>query len=237
MHAAEEFARALQQSVYRETALSCSLGLSTLRVCAKIASDIRKPYGITVVPPGEEPAFLAPLPVRKLPGVGPKAAVSLAAARVTMIGQLARLNDAQLDELLPGKHGLELRDRARGIDPRGLLAPSEPKQISAEDTFEHDLRDRTRLHAELDELAQTVAERLAANGYGARTVTVKRKYADFRVRSSSISLPVATDNPARIAALAKLVLDNALLLDPGALRLLGISCSRFQRSLQLELPL
>jgi len=237
MAAAETFCRALQQELMNELGLSASFGISALKVVAKIASDLRKPAGITSVSPGEEAAFLAPLSVRRLPGVGPKTLRILAADRIVTIGQLARLGDDELDYMLPGKQGRGLRERARGIDPRWLEAPSEPKQLSAEETFSVDLRDRARLRAELEPLARRVCERLVAHGYTARTVTLKRKYADFRVRSCSFSLPVASADPARIGQVADFLLDRALDAEPGALRLLGISCSRFERTVQPELPL
>jgi DNA polymerase-4 len=234
---AAEFCRELQQTIRRETGLSASFGISAVKGVAKICSDLRKPAGISVCEPGSEAALLAPLGLRKLPGVGPVAAAALAAARVVTIGQLASLDDETLAVLLPGSRGPLLRDRARGIDERWLEAPTEPKQISAEDTFEFDLRGDAHLHAELDALAARVGERLAAKGYAARTITLKLKYADFHIRSRSFSLPIATDDTRRIAEVAKLLLGRALADEPGALRLLGIACSRFERDVQLELPL
>ncbi len=100
------------------TGLTCSLGVGTCKVVAKVASDRRKPGGIVVVPPGGEAAFLAPLAVRVLPGVGPKAGERLAPSGIDTIGKLAALTDDELAGLLPGSTGRLLRDRARGIDPR-----------------------------------------------------------------------------------------------------------------------
>ena len=112
-----EQAALIQLAVRERMRLSCSLGVATCKVVAKIGSDARKPGGITVVPPGGEAAFLAPLPVRALPGVGPKAQSRLADAGVTTIGRLAELDDGRLAALLPGRVGEELRRRARGHRP------------------------------------------------------------------------------------------------------------------------
>ena len=101
-----------------------SLGVAACKVVAKVASDRRKPGGLTVVPPGREAAFLAPFPIRRLPGIGPRAEERLHAAGIETIGALAALPEAEVRRLLPGKVGALLHDRARGIDPRGLETPS-----------------------------------------------------------------------------------------------------------------
>src|SRR5215470_6415725 len=115
--AARTLAEAVQAAVRGATSLTCSLGVASCKVVAKIASDRRKPGGLVVVPAGREADFLAPFDVRKLPGVGPKAEARLLPAGVTTIGALAALDDSTLRSLLPGKVGQLLRDRARGIDP------------------------------------------------------------------------------------------------------------------------
>src|SRR5437764_13414830 len=117
---ARALAEAVRAVVRARTRLSCSLGVATSKVVAKIASDRRKPGGLTVVRPGREAAFLAPFPIRVLPGVGPRAAAKLAAAGVETVGALAALADGDLARLLPGKVGRMLRDRAQGVDPRPL---------------------------------------------------------------------------------------------------------------------
>src|SRR5947208_5464774 len=113
-------AEAVRTSVRGATSLTCSLGVAPCKVVAKVGSDARKPGGLVVVVPGQEAGFLAPLDVRKLPGVGPKAEVRLRAAGVDTIGALAAMTDESLRAVLPGSVGKVLRDRARGIDPRGL---------------------------------------------------------------------------------------------------------------------
>ena len=181
-------AEAVQAAVRGATSLSCSLGVATSKVVAKVASDRRKPGGLTVVPPGREAAFLAPFDVRLLPGVGPRAEERLGAAGVETVGALAALDDDELRALLPGKVGLLLRDRARGIDPRGLETQVEHISISTEETFERDVSDRAPLHAELRRMATRLAEHLRRRGQAARTVTTKVRYPDFSIRSRSTTL-------------------------------------------------
>src|SRR5881227_4261240 len=115
---ARKVAEAVQTTVRAATSLGCSLGVAPCKVVAKIASDARKPGGLVVVPSGREAGFLAPLAVRRLPGVGPKAEERLRAAGIETIGDLAAITDEELRRLLPGSVGTMLRDRARGIDPR-----------------------------------------------------------------------------------------------------------------------
>jgi DNA polymerase-4 len=232
---ARAIASAVQTAVRGRTSLTCSLGVSTSKVVCKIASDRRKPGGITVVPPGTEARFLAPLPVRLLPGVGPRAEARLHAAGVETIGALATLPDAELRTLLPGTLGPLLRNRAQGIDPRDLDLELEPVSVSAEDTFPHDLTDRRRLHEEVRRLAELVSERLQNSGLSGRTVTAKLRYGDFSIRTRSTTLPAAVDEPGVIGDVACGLLDRGLRDRPGALRLVGVGVSGLSTYRQLTL--
>ncbi len=232
---ARKVAEAVQVSVRAATSLSCSLGVSTSKVVCKVASDRRKPGGITVVPPGSEARFLAPFPVRTLPGVGPRAEERLAAAGVTTIGGLAALSDAELRVVLPGSTGKLVRDRALGIDPRDLELEAERVSISVEETFAHDISECELLHAELRRLAAELAERMRRSGVSGRTVTAKLRYADFSIRSRSTTLPAPVDEAERIAELACGLLDRGLLDRPGALRLVGVGVSGLSEYRQLTL--
>jgi DNA polymerase-4 len=222
---ARGLAEAVQAAVRGSTSLTCSLGVSTSKVVCKVASDRRKPGGITVVPPGREARFLAPLATRLLPGVGPRAEERLAKAGVQRIGELAALTDVELRAILPGQVGRLLRDRARGIDPRDLELDAERISISTEETFARDLTDRGALHAELRRMAGEVAAYLRRDGLSARTVTTKLRYADFSLRSRSTTLPTPIDEPERIGELACRLLDRGLHDRPGALRLVGVGVS------------
>jgi DNA polymerase-4 len=234
--AARAIAEAVQTAVRASTNLTCSLGVSTSKVVAKVASDARKPGGITVVSTGAEASFLTPFDVRKLPGVGPKAEQRLRAAGVETIGALAALSDVDLKRLAPGSVGRLLRDRARGIDTRRLELSSERISISVENTFERNLTERDALHKELRRMAARVAEHLHASGQTARTVTTKLRYADFSIRSRSTSLRVAIDDAEEIGELACGLLDRALGDRPGALRLVGVGVSGLSDFRQLAFP-
>ena len=218
------------------TSLSCSLGVAPTKVVAKVASDRRKPGGITVVPAGTEAAFLAPFAVRALPGVGPRAEERLAAAGVTTVGALAALSDLDLRALLPGQVGQMLRDRAQGVDPRRLETTSERISISVEETFERDLHDRglpaRRAAPDGRRSGQAPA---AQRPVCARTVTAKLRYTDFSIRSRSTSLDVGIDDPERIGELACALLDRGLRDRPGALRLVGVGLSGLSDFRQLSL--
>jgi DNA polymerase IV len=228
-------AEAVQTAVRAATSLTCSLGVAPCKVVAKIGSDARKPGGLLVVVPGQEAAFLAGLDVRRLPCVGPKAEARLRAGGVETVGALAALGDDDLRRLLPGSVGRVLRDRANGIDPRGLELDGERISISVENTFERDLVERERLHDELRTMATEVAEHLQKKGQVARTVTTKLRYADFSIRSRSASLDVGIDDAAQIAELACRLLDRGLRDRPGALRLVGVGVSGLGAYRQLAL--
>jgi DNA polymerase IV len=230
---ARAVASAVQTSVWATTSLMCSLGVSTSKVVSKIASDRRKPGGITVVPPGTEARFLAPLPIRLLPGVGPRAEERLSAAGITTIGGLAALSDTELRSVLRGSIGPLLRDRARGIDPRDLELEIEQVSVSAEDTFARDVSEREILHAEMRRLAELVSQRLRSSGLSGRTVTAKLRYGDFSIRTRSTTLSAAIDEAELIGEVACGLLDRGLRDRPGALRLVGVGVSSLSAYRQL----
>ncbi len=230
---ARAVAEAVQTAVRAATSLSCSLGVSTSKVVCKVASDRRKPGGITVVPPGKEARFLAPFAVRALPGVGPKAELRLSAAGVKTVGALAAMSDAELRAVLPGSIGRLLRDRALGIDPRDLELEAERVSISVEETFERDVSDRTILYAEIRRLSEELSLRMRRSGVSGRTVTAKLRYADFSIRSRSTTLPAPVDEPDRIGDLACGLLDRGLRDRPGSLRLVGVGVSGLSEHRQL----
>ncbi|MDX6386794.1 MAG: polymerase [Gaiellaceae bacterium] len=232
---ARKVVEAVQTAVRAATSLTCSLGVASSKVVAKIGRDHRKPGGITVAPAGQELRFLAPFDVRRLPGVGPKAEERLLAAGVATIGALASLDDADLRRVLPGSVGRMLHDRARGIDPRGLELQTQRISISIENTFERDLTDRAQLHAELRRMAERLAENLRDTGRTGRTVSTKLRYTDFSIRTRSTSLRVGIDDGKQIGELACALLDRALTDRPGALRLVGVGVSGLASHRQLAL--
>src|SRR3954453_16792249 len=228
-------AEAVQTAVRAATSLTCSLGVAPCKVVAKVASDARKPGGLTVVVPGQEASFLEPFDVRRLPGGGQKGEGRLRPAGVETVGSLAALSDAELAGLLPGSVGVALRDRARGIDPRGLELDGQRISISSENTFERGVVDREWLHGELRRQAHEVAESLQRRGEVARTVTTKLRYADFSIRSRSTSLDHGIDDADEIGDLACRLLDRGLRDRPGALRLVGVGVSGLGAYRQLTL--
>ncbi len=230
---ARAVASAIQTAVRAKTSLTCSLGVGTSKVVCKIASDRRKPGGVTVVPPGTEARFLAPLAVRLLPGVGPRAEQRLRRAGVGTIGELAALSEPDLKALLPGSVGLMLRDRAKGVDPRDLDLAGEQVSVSAEDTFARDVSDRGQLHEEVKRLAELVSERLRSSGLSGRTVTAKLRYGDFSIRTRSTTLVAAVDEADVIGTVACSLLDRGLRDRPGALRLVGVGVSALSPYRQL----
>jgi DNA polymerase IV len=233
--AARTLAEAVQASVRGGTSLTASLGVASCKVVAKVASDRKKPGGLTVVPFGREATFLAPFPIRLLPGIGPRAEERLRAAGIATIGALAELPEDDIRRVLPGKVGTLLHGRARGIDPRPLETSPETVSISHEETFDRDIADRSRLKAELRRMATSLSEHLSSSGLFARTVTTKLRYPDFSIRSRSTTLAAATDDADRIGELAGELLDRALDDRPGALRLVGVAVSGLQAHRQLEL--
>jgi DNA polymerase-4 len=233
--AARNLSEAVQAAVRGATSLSCSLGVATCKVVAKVASDRRKPGGLTVVPPGREASFLAPFDVRLLPGVGPRSEQRLRDADIATIGALAALDDSTLRKLLPGKVGRLLRDRARGIDPRRLETQVERVSISTEETFERDISDRDQLHAELRRMAGSLGDHLVRTNQAARTITTKVRYPDFSIRSRSSTVAAGLDDGAAIGDIACALLDRALADRPGPLRLVGVGLSNLEPFRQLAL--
>jgi DNA polymerase-4 len=220
---AAEAADAVRRAVAERIRLSCSLGVATCKVVAKVASDRDKPGGVTVVAPGEEAAFLAPLPLRALPGVGPRTEERLARAGLATIGDLAALGDDALRGLVPGRFGEDLRRRARGIDPRPVAAtPAERISVSAETTFERDVSDPAHLDSVGRDLAGRVAEALRRRGRAGRTITVKLRYSDFQTITRGLTVAAAVDDTDAIWETASVLLARALGERPGALRLLGV---------------
>jgi DNA polymerase-4 len=229
-------ADAVRRAVADRVRLSCSLGVATCKVVAKVASDRDKPGGVTLVPSGEEAAFLAPLPLRALPGVGPRTEERLAGAGLVTVGELAALDDDALRALAPGRFGEDLRRRANGIDPRPVMAvPAERISISSERTFPRDLADAGELQEVAHELAGRVADALRRRGRAARTVTVKLRYADFSTVTRGQTVPGATDDAVVIAGTARALLARALSEREGALRLMGVGVSGLSSARQLTL--
>ena len=205
---AMEVARRLQARVRDGIGLSASLGVATNKVVAKVASGRNKPGGLTIVRPGEEATFLAPLPVQTLPGVGPATGEKLAELGVATIGDLARAPEAELKARF-GRPGADLALLARGIDDHPVVTEHEVRSISQEVTFSRDLADLEALHRQLWHLSQEVGKRLKGINVAAGTVAIKLRYADFTTLTRQMSLAVPTDDEQEVYQAARVLLDRA----------------------------
>ncbi len=216
----------LQDRIAGELGLSASLGIATNKLIAKIASDFRKPHGITVVPPGKEAAFLGPLAIRRLWGVGEVTDRELARLGVQTIGDLSRL---PLEELRTrfGAGGEGLWRAARGIDSSPVTPEHEAKSLSREETFAQDIRDSTVLRREMLRLSDAVASRLRRHSLQARTVALKLRYPDFTTLTRQATLPDPTDSGPAIYAQALSLFDAAW--DRRPVRLIGVSAANLSQ--------
>ncbi|ODR09190.1 DNA polymerase IV [Mycolicibacillus koreensis] len=221
--AVRRFGADLRARVRADTGLIASVGAGSGKQVAKIASDLAKPDGLTVVDPTEELALLHSLPVRRLWGIGPVAEEKLHRLGVDTIGALAALTDAEVADILGATTGPALHRLACGIDERPVAERAEAKQISAESTFAADLTTLSALHEVIGPIAEHAHRRLCRDGRGARTVTVKLRKADMDILTRSATLPYATTEVATLIGAAR-----RLLLDPqqiGPIRLLGVGFS------------
>ncbi|TXR55996.1 DNA polymerase IV [Quadrisphaera setariae] len=216
---------AFRERVREQVGLTASVGIGTSKLVAKVASDLRKPDALLVVPAGAERSVLAPLGVRALPGVGPATEARLAALGVSTVGQLAGTDERELVSVLGRAAGTALHAAALGVDPRPVVPEREAKSVSAEETFPTDVVDRAVLAGELRRMAGRVAERLLASGVRGRTVTVKARRYDFTALARSATAPggagVATAEEIAAAAAPLLAAIDAT----GGLRLLGVGVS------------
>jgi DNA polymerase-4 len=231
---AEVLARTLKEVVREEVGLTVSVGLASSRSVAKIASDMDKPDGLVVVPPGTESRFLAPLPVRSLWGVGPKTAERLAAESITTIGELAE-RSREWARALFGERGADLIRLARGIDDSPVVVERETKSVSSETTFPRDIGNPQALKASLRDLAKETAERLQRHGLKGRTVRVKLRLADFTTFTRQTTLAHPTDAFDAIYREAARLLTREV-IDGRRFRLLGVGVANFPVSGKPEQP-
>ena len=226
----------IRACVRRELSITASIGLATSKTAAKIASDAAKPDGLLDVPRGQEAAFLAPLPVRRLPGVGPQVEAALAAVGVRSLGQLAALPETRLRSLL-GRHGPGLATRARGVDHSAVRALRAPvRSVSREGTFAGDISDAAALRAVLRSYCESVAVDLRRQGRRARSLTLKLRYGDFTTITRSLTVDPPSHADAVLYEAATALLEAALARDGRALRLIGFGASNLVED-AVQLPL
>jgi DNA polymerase-4 len=231
---AKAIARRLQATINQTLNLPCSLGVATNKLVAKIANNIGKaaaksnkpPNNIKVIPPGQETAFLAPLPIEELWGVGPKTAERLIRLGLHTIGDIARYPEAQLVQQF-GKIGHDLALRARGLDDRPVETEQETKSVSQETTFAKDVTDEVALHRTMRQQAEGVGRRLRQHNLSGTTVKIKVRWADFTTltRQVTLSRPTNLDNEIYGAALE--LFEKTW--PPGKrVRLIGVGVSGFE---------
>ncbi len=220
---ARDVAKAIKEAVREATGLSCSIAVAPNKLLAKIASELDKPDGLTMLGEADVPRRIWPLPARRINGIGPKAGAKLDALGIRTIGELAHADVAFLIAHFGRHHGAWMHEAAQGRDDRDVVTHSEPKSISRETTFERDLhakRDREELSRIFTDLCTGVAADLARKGYAGRTIGLKLRYDNFRTvtRDHTIEAPTQDAKEIRRAAgecLKRVALDRRI-------RLLGV---------------
>ncbi len=221
-------ARALRGRVLDETGLTCSIGVAATKHVAKIASTVSKPDGLLIVAESGTEAFLRPLSVRALWGIGPKAAEALEGRGIHTVADVLDTPQAVLDRALGSAMGARISDLARGIDPRSVDTDRVDKSVGHEETFDHDISDDAILRSELRRLADKVGARLRQQGWEASTIAIKVRYADFTTISRSQTLPEPTAVGQRIGDVAHELfgsVDRAL-----PVRLIGVRAEKLRPS-------
>ena len=225
----------VKRRIRAATGLTASVGAGPNRLVAKIASDLGKPDGLTIITPENLHERLDPLPVRRLPGLGGKAGARVEALGLRTLGQLRQAPDAQLWPIF-GRHAGRVRERAAGIDERPVAPERQELSISAEDTFEHDLADARTLRRLLSALADTACERMRRRELAAGCVAVKIREHDFTTHSRQRGVSPITSDRRTIDAVAAELLQQWLAQHPGArLRLLGVCLRSLATADQLTL--
>ncbi len=231
--AAAAIGHQLQGAIAEECGLDASVGVGTTKTVTKIASALLKPRGFVEVPPGTEAAFLAPLPVEALPGIGPKTALRLRGMRIATLGLLASWPAVSLREALgPGAAGLQ--ERARGVDPTPVEVPGIPKSLSREETYPRDQGDGGVLRERVRALTAEVARRLRERGLSARAVTLKLRYSDFTTLVRRRAVPPGDPGDLRLAGDALRLFEQTW--ERGRpVRLLGVGVEGLETAAQLGL--
>jgi len=236
---AVEMAREIKRAVRSTCGLVVSVGVATNKLCAKVGSDLRKPDGLVIVPAGGEAAFLAPLPLERLWGVGPKTREVLAGWDLRTIGQLARFDRTALETRL-GDHGSAIWERANGIDDAPVASEHVPKSVGHSHTFDENTLDPAKIESTLLLLSEGVGRRLREHALRGRTITMTLRVAPFETRTRQRTLGDATNDDLTIYRIARQLLRAALTEDreggrTSPVRLIGVSVSGLSEGEQLGL--
>lgn len=231
----EKMAAKIKRRILDDTALTASVGVAQNKLIAKIASDLDKPDGLTIVLPDNYRERLDPLPVHVIPGIGRETLKRLDQIRVSTVRDLRLADDRDLEPIF-GRFTQKTRDRASGIDNRPVVPSREEKSISAEETYDQDLSRPADMNRELLRLADRTAARLRKSLLGAGTVQLKIRRADFSTYTRQRSIKPAANGTDQIYAVAKELLDSWLASNPGAkIRLLGVGGSNLAPAEQPDL--
>ena len=233
--AASDIAHEIKRRIRETTGLTASVGLASNKLLAKIASDLGKPDGFVWIRPDEVATVLDPLPIRRLSGVGKKTAAKLEGHGIHTLGQLRLAPDSVFWPLF-GRFTQRMRERASGIDERPVVSDWEEKSISAEETFEHDIRKHDELYAELANLADRTCERMRARQLMAGQVYVKIRRRDFTTYTRQQTFSPPTQDSRLIVWIAGRLLRSWLQTQPrAAVRLLGVGVAALSPAQQLDL--
>lgn len=220
-----EIAKSIKDRIHRSVRLTCSVGIAPCKFLAKIASDMNKPDGLTLITPEQTAVFIEDLPIRKVPGVGARAQQILAAMGITTMGQVRRQSVQLLTRKL-GKFGHRLMELAHGRDNSEVTPYRPVKSVSSEMTLDRNTRDRELIITHLLEQAQSVARQLRRHEVRARTVTLKLKTADFQLHTRSHTLSKPVQDSKSIYRTAVKLLDTFALKEP--IRLVGLGAGGLQ---------
>lgn len=224
-------AQRIQQRV-NNLGITCSIGIGTSKSIAKIASDMDKPKGLTIVMPGSELNFIEPLPIRTLSGIGPSLEKKLHARGIETLGDLYRTDDEPFIRAF-GKVGQMLLNRVRGTEDDLILPDDEVKSVSSETSFARNMDDRADILAAINTMAAKVGRRLRRKELKGSTLTLKVRYDNLNIRSAQMKLPAPSDDEYLFQELLPTLLEEVW--EPGIqLRLVGVAVSGFDESAQAE---
>ncbi len=223
----EEIAEEIKKRIMEETGLTCSIGIASNKLLAKIASDMQKPDGLTIIAEKDIEECIWPLPVRKLWGVGPKTEASLKKIGINTIGELALMPIDRLVESYGESYGHYLYEASRGIDESPLVTHWEPKSVSRETTFQMDTNNWQTIAKTIAELAKEVVDDIRQKGYKGRTVTLKVRFSDFKTYTRSKTLDEPTDS---IDDIRKAAFDCLKRIElKMKVRLIGVRITHFEK--------
>lgn len=223
----ESIVAKIKDGIKEKTGLTCSIGIAGNKLLAKIASDMQKPDGLTIIEEGDIGNKLWPLPIRKLYGIGPKTEGYLKSMGIETIGQLAALLPDTLIEHFGESYGQYLHEASRGIDESGIITHWEPKSISRETTFQEDVKNWQVIARTLAELTKDVVADLQDEGYTARTVTIKIRFSDFQTLTRAKTLAEHTDSEEEIRKAAFACLKRVELKK--RVRLIGVRATNLEK--------